>query len=968
MRRRKRIFSRIPSKTGEGIGKFSIGQWNVNSFNQRKNEVRALISKHDFEILVLNDTRSCNRLNIEIQGYSIERHDHPDDSRRPGGSAIAIRNDLPFKRIPTTVKESVCIEASFPKFNVRIFTIYAHPGELVGRKLFEEVEADSTSSSTFFLLIGDFNAHVGLEGDRDPDRPGHHLTHLTNHFDYHLLNSNEATYSSCSNSTMTCIDLAYAKNNLGFDMNTSWEVLDPGSSDHFATKVELSLPNSLNTDRQLNNTIHKTDWERFSKGLTDSLKFPEKNPTCVSDVDSIITHLNKTIISELEKATVTIKILKKGDLILSKESRILIELRRSMLQFRRRRKGCADVVTRRILNKLSYDIKNQIKKDTDNNDKKRASAIMHETDPSKKWKLFKAFTSKGESKIKIGDIIDSEGCRQTVNDAKANAFANRLKNAHAYPSSPSFNTECEKDILEAFDNLSLHNHPTFDCISYSSSNDLHEEITIGEIMQNLSRTNSKAASGPDKISYRHIKEGGEKLLALLCYLFNILLLTGYFPDSWKNVDVKMLHKSGKAKLPVANYRPISLSNSLSKLFECCVKSRFEKKLSRLKPENLRQSAYKKNRGTQENCLKLTEDVTNAFNNKECVLGAFLDVSGAFDRVWKEGLIIKIARWGIGAHLTRIITNFLSSRSLVVKLGNSISNIVYLLAGTPQGSVLSPILFNAYMDDLWPLIPSGVELLQYADDICIYTSSSSPEINAKKIQETLNIIERWAGIWRIAMAPEKSSWLLFSRCPRHKKTTIHLNMYGKTIPQTDKVQFLGILFDERLTWKTYLDSIIRHATSKAVQIQALSAKNRFNDPIQAINFFNSVVKPLFDYGAVIYFAINSKQWDRLDRFHGRFLRSICGLPRCCSYVKLCKQLHQEKLSIAVKDQAAKRMIGICRTSPYSAAWILERGFTLIDDSLQQTSFHSRFDTYRSPVELALNRFLQLQYPERIPNQT
>lgn len=951
---------------GDRFGGFSVGQWNLNSYYQRKNEVLALVNRHNLEILVMNDTRCCSNLNLELPGYSIERHDHPDDSRRPGGAAIAIRNDLLHRRIHTSVKESVCVEINVSSISIRIFTMYAHPGELVGKKLFEEAE-DGSAPSTFFMLIGDFNAHVGLEMDRDPDRSGLHLTHLTNHFDYHLLNSNEATYSSCSNSSMTSIDLAYVKNNLKTDIRANWEVLEPGSSDHLPTLVELTLCRNRPNEQSLKQTISITDWECFSEGLEENLKIPSSAPSSCSDVDALITNIENTIKNQLVIATKKIKVLKRDDFVLSKESRVLIELRRSMLQFRKRHRSVGDELTRKILNKLSYDIKNQIKKDKDTHDKRKASAIMNESNPTKKWKLFKAFTSGGKNCSKIGDIIDLDNVRQTDDLAKSNAFAKKLNSSHSYPISISFNDECEKDILEAYSNLLHLNTPSFNTpdtnstliLDYPEDVDKHEKITIAEIENNLRKTNSKAASGPDKITYKHLKEGGEKLLSVLCYLFNVIMISGYFPQAWRSVDVKMLHKNGKSKLPVANFRPISLSNSLSKLFECCIKSRFEKKLSRIRPENLRQSAYKRKRGTQENCLKLTEDVTNAFNKRECVLGAFLDVSGAFDRVWKEGLIIKIARWGVGRRLTRIIFSFLSSRSLVVKVGNAVSDLVFLLAGTPQGSVLSPILFNAYMDDLWPLIPNGVELLQYADDVCIYVSGSDPEACSRKIQEALDVIERWAGVWRIAMAPEKSNWLLFSRCPRHKQATIKLQMYGKEIPKCKQIKFLGVLFDERLTWKAYLDSIIRHATSKAVQIQALSAKNRFNSPIQAISFFNSVVKPLFDYGSVIFFAITNSQWDRLDKFHGRFLRSICGLPKCCSYAKLCDQLHQEKLSIQLKDQAANRMLGICKTSPYAAAWVLERGYELNDGSLCQISTHSQFDTYRSPVELALNRYLQLE---------
>ena len=210
-----------------------------------------------------------------------------------------------------------------------------------------------------------------------------------------------------------------------------------------------------------------------------------------------------------------------------------------------------------------------------------------------------------------------------------------------------------------------------------------------------------------------------------------------------------------------------------------------------------------------------------------------------------------------------------------------------------------------------------------------------------------------------MAPEKSKWILFSRCPSHRLSPISLQMNGTPIPNCKQVKFLGITFDEKLTWKAHLDQIIRHATSKAIQIQALSAKSRFSSPIQAINFFNSVVMPILTYGANSFFHINLSQWSRFDKFHGKFLRGICGLPKCCSYEKLCDQLQQDKLSVQIKDQAAKRTVGICRSSPYAASWVKERGFEFSSTSIQRISDHAKYDTYRSPVELALDRHLQLE---------
>ena len=581
--------------------------------------------------------------------------------------------------------------------------------------------------------------------------------------------------------------------------------------------------------------------------------------------------------------------------------------------------------------------------------------------------LFRSFTGNDMKGERVGDIIDLEDNRQTDDQGKANAFANRLRESHAFPELANFSDICKDDLNEAYNALSHFFTPAFGdnqaeptiALDFPADRDSAEKITSREVDEHLRKAKAKAAGGPDNITYDHLKKGGGKLIALLTYLFNILLITGYFPLRWRCVNVRMLHKSGKAKLPVSNYRPISLSSCLSKLYECCIKTRFEKKLSRVRTENFRQSAYKRKRGTQENCVKLVESVTDAMNSRGCVLSTFLDVSGAFDRVWREGLIVKIARWGVGRRLSSIIANFLTSRSLIVKVANAVSDMVHLLAGTPQGSVLSPILFNAFMDDVRERIPEGVELLQYADDICIYVNGVDPKLCQNRIQEALDVIACWAGIWRVTMAPEKSSWILFTKCPSLKRQQLSLKMNNELIPRVDNVKFLGVNFDCGLTWKYHIDHLTRHATSKSIQIQSLAAKTGFKSIPEAIGFFNAVVKPIFDYGAPVYLAMNHGQWAKIDRLHGKFLRSICNLPRCCSYDKLCNQLHLERLSFQIKDQAAKRVAAICNSSPYADEWLANRG------SLRRNGFYqsapgrnNNNNTYWSPVEIGLERFIQL----------
>ena len=433
-------------------------------------------------------------------------------------------------------------------------------------------------------------------------------------------------------------------------------------------------------------------------------------------------------------------------------------------------------------------------------------------------------------------------------------------------------------------------------------------------------TNKRSSAGEDEISYKSLSKGGAKLAAMLTVLFNAILISGYFPIAWKSVKVKMIPKSGKDLSKAAGYRPISLSSCLSKLFEMSLKSRIENAIKRVRAENLSQSAYKKKRGCQENALRLTEHVYKAFNERKCVLGVFLDVKGAFDRLWPMGLLIKLHRWKLPLALLRVISAFMSQRKLKVCEGEATSRTIHMSAGVPQGSVISPILFNLYMDDLSSNLPEGVFISQYADDSAIWTTEICPRLAEFKIQQALKVIEDWTSTWRVQLEPSKSAAILFTRCPSHRKLKINLKLHGEPVPQEDTTRFLGILFDSKLDWTPQITSIINGTAGKINNLRNLSAKSRWSHPGKVIKFFESLVESVATYSAPCFLAMKNSLWKRLEQVHARSMKSFAGVPNYIGYDLVCDQLLIDNWPEKIKKAAIKRIKGILLTSPFGREMI------------------------------------------------
>ena len=931
-------------------GILSVGELNVNSLMQRKNELDIILTENNVDVMLINDSRMNDGMNARFNNYNAERSDHPSNSRRPGGVMVLVRNDLIYNRLRVDVKESVVVDLEYGSKCVRICTTYLHPGEWFDLSLMNQLMANSTKVDVF-LICGDMNARVGLEIDKGSDRKGQFLLNVMDNASFSLLNTSEPTYYSDHSDCSSCLDLAFLKTN-DSNIETRWRTLPPCSSDHVPTLVEIKCRRGgFMNEGSSRLEFKKVDWERYGRLVDENMEGLSLETNTVEGAENLVKKIGDILNRSREESTTKIKARKNGDVVLSKRTRVLIEVRRRLLKIRKDKTFANDTLIRKMLNKSGVEIKKAIKRDKEKSDYFKTNEILTEKNMTSRWKKFKNYMEQENGVSRgIGEVTDENGLTHGDDKSKADAFADRLNACHSFPTGGSFNEDFRILVDEKMNEEELILVPD----NYPQGDDSVPPITPYEVLENLRRTKSKSAPGPDSISYLMLKKGGASLINALCIVFNTLMLLGHFPAKWKEVKVSMLHKAGKNKSQVRNYRPISLSSCLGKLFESSIRLRFQAKLSRIRPENIFQSAYKSGRSTQENILKLVEDVVGSFNNKGCVISVYLDVAGAFDRVWQRGLLFKILSWGIGVKLARLVFSFLKNRSLVVNVGQEMSRKIYMEAGTPQGAVLSPILFNCYVDDLAKLMPKGICISQYADDVCLWLKSKDVKKGEKLMQEALDITGKWASKWRIKMEPSKSCSVLFTKCPSLKRQGIDLALDGTKIKQEEKVKFLGVTLDQNLTWKPYVDDLIRRANVRIFPLKKLAARNKWESPYELINLFDSLIKPLFDYGSPGMITMSNLQWRKLDCLQGKFLKAVCGLQSNCSTELLLDQLHMRKLSTEVKDQAARRMKSLCRTSPFGADWLSRAGFKMSENVIERVPSTSCEGPYASPVKELLIR--------------
>ena len=306
------------------------------------------------------------------------------------------------------------------------------------------------------------------------------------------------------------------------------------------------------------------------------------------------------------------------------------------------------------------------------------------------------------------------------------------------------------------------------------------DTDILKIIRNL---NPNKAHGYDKISIRMLKICDNSICKPLELIFNDRLANGIFPSVWKKGNIVPVHeKNDKERLN--NYRPISLLPICSKIFERIIFHEIFRFFIKNDLISQHQSGFKPGDSCINQLLSITHEIYQSFDQGFDVRSVFLNISKAFDKVWHDGIIFKMKENGISGNLLNLLSNFLRNRKQRVALNGQISSWTDVNAGVPQGSILGPLLFLIYINDLAVGLSSNAKL--FADDTSLLSAVHNANTTAEELNNDLVKISRWAYQWKMSFNPDPSKQaqeVIFSR--KTKKNTILLSlliiiMYQKLI--------------------------------------------------------------------------------------------------------------------------------------------------------------------------------------------
>ena len=503
---------------------------------------------------------------------------------------------------------------------------------------------------------------------------------------------------------------------------------------------------------------------------------------------------------------------------------------------------------------------------------KFCDSISLETSPTESWRKIKNFL-KPKGQRDYPTLHHANKVAKTNAD-KAQLFAESVER-HFGIESDHFDSNHFDDVSKFIEDNHRYFYPPEDPDDYrfdvGNEHELVADVDAPTLIKLVKFLKRGKAPGPDNMHNEVLRLGTTtSLYHHLARLFTSSIQLGYIPTAWKLATLRMLLKPDKLPSLTTSYRPISLISSIMKLFE--------RVIEHIGFINKHQSGFRKAKSTDDHLFRLSQSIMESFNRGEHVVAAFLDIEKAFDNVWHNGLRFKIFQLDLPTKMTRWLSDFLVGRLIQVNVNSFFSSQISPKAGVPQGSVLSPLLFLIYVNDLPTPHHKQNSLSQFADDTAQWAFSRNVRIAAKLLQQDLLTLAMWCAKWRIKLNPVKTKVIIFSRSALARKTELNLTLYGETLKIYPQVKFLGITFDSQLNFKKHFEDILDRCNTRYHRLRLLVNKKWGPSPATLIQIYKQCIRPIFEYGSVSTITTSDNIISKIQRLQNKFIRLALRLPK------------------------------------------------------------------------------------------
>ena len=825
-----------------------LGYININSIRNKIEQLASIISD-SFDVIAIAETKLDET--FPTSQFIIDSYMKPyryDRNKHGGGLLVYVKVGIPSKHLqvysfPDDI-EVIVVEINLKKQKWLLLCLYRPPSQSQ-EYFFGEIEKSlDFFSSKFenFMLIGDLNC----ETDDNT------LIDLMDSYNLINLVKDPTCYKS---SRPRCIDFILTNRKHSCTNTSTFEtglsdfhkmiitVLKGGFLKRGPRIIEYryySKYNTLDFRRDINDTINK---------LSSKMNFDSMNTAMVKVLDQhapikkkyILANDGKFMTKELKKA-------------IMHRSKLKNKFNRNRTddnwnKYKQQRNKCVAMLRR---TKLHYY------KHLDTHDL---------ADNRTFWKTIKpVFTDKIQisqpiSLLEKGEIInDDVKITEVFNEYFANITDELGLNEKK--ANLSFSENIEDPIEKAVHKYK--NHPSIKRIKQQwSPQTLFEfrKVTTEDVATQLRKLKSEKSSPIDSIPSRVLQEHLDIFAPLLQNSFNLCIETSNFPETLKKGNISSILKKGDA-FDKKNYRPISILPSLSKIFERLIEKQVKPYTNSFLSSLL--CGYREGYSTQHALLWLVENCKKALDQKMNTGAVFIDLSKAFDCLNHDLLIAKLDAYGFTRQALKYIKSYLRDRKQRVKMNGSYSEWRNINHGVPQGSVLGPLLFNIYINDLFISVSNSL-ICNYADDTTIYVSDYRNEEIIRKLEIDTAILSEWFRDNSMKVNAEKCHLMFFSNT---KSTNIEIKINNEVIHESPEEKLLGIIFDKTLSFKAHVTSLYKKANQK---LHALSRIAHYMDSEKLKHVMKAFILSQFTYCPLVWMLSERGLNNKINHLHEKALR-------------------------------------------------------------------------------------------------
>jgi hypothetical protein len=485
---------------------------------------------------------------------------------------------------------------------------------------------------------------------------------------------------------------------------------------------------------------------------------------------------------------------------------------------------------------------------------------------TKTWKILNTITLRNNQKETIDEIIcnnsiikDPKQITDRFNHFFANVGADLAKNISPVPGTFT-------QFLPASNPKSVFFKPT-------------DESEIEQILHSLKNSDSK---GHDNLSVKTIKSYSTELSKPLAFIFNQSMMYGIVPDDLKIAKIIPIYKCDDKKI-ISNYRPISVLPVFSKILERLIYNRLLNFIDQQCILSRSQYGFRKNISTAMALVDLIDKISSSIEKNEYTIGIFIDLAKAFDTVNHDILLKKLYHYGVRGIPYEWFKSYLNNRKQYVYLNNIQSNKLPITCGVPQGSILGPLLFLLYINDL-STVTNLLTFIMFADDTNIFISGKNLDHIASVVNIELKTINTWFSVNLLSLNIKKTNYMLFGN---KKLCDASISINKENITRVFQTKFLGVIIQSNLRWNAHISSI---ANKISKTIGVINKAKHALDTCHLKMLYQCLIEPYLNYCCIVWASpVKNTALESLFKLQKRSVRIICFAGFKAHTLPLFKQL-------------------------------------------------------------------------------